>query len=51
MPRFRLTVPMDELRDKMTPEHREQHATDYQPSRGGWLRPKDKPTPGTPKKG
>ncbi|WP_228974973.1 hypothetical protein [Streptomyces sp. DH12] len=47
---FRKTIPMSELRDKQTAKDREQHATDYQPSRGGWLRPKDKPVLGTPKK-
>ena len=26
------------------------HETDYQSSRGGWLKPVPKPVPGTPKK-
>ncbi|ODA69530.1 hypothetical protein [Streptomyces sp. AVP053U2] len=26
------------------------HETDYQGSRGGWLKPEKKPVPGTPKK-
>lgn len=26
------------------------HETDYSSSRGGWVRPAEKPTPGTPKK-
>lgn len=26
------------------------HETDYQPSRGGWVKPAKKPVPGTPKK-
>lgn len=26
------------------------HETVYQPSRGGWFKPVDKPVPGTPKK-
>lgn len=46
---FRRTIPMSELRDKMTPKDREKHGTDYQSSRGGWHRLKDKPVPGTPK--
>ncbi|MEU4256281.1 hypothetical protein AB0B42_00625 [Streptomyces fradiae] len=48
---LRKTIPMTELRDRLTPEQREQHGTDYHGSRGGWVRPTDKPTPGTPKKG
>ncbi|UUS30844.1 MULTISPECIES: hypothetical protein [Streptomyces] len=47
---LRKTIPTSELRDRLAPEKREQHATDYHGSRGGWLRPKDKPVPGTPKK-
>ncbi|MFF9582481.1 hypothetical protein [Streptomyces achromogenes] len=27
------------------------HGTIYQPSRGGWVKPTKKPTPGAPKKG
>lgn len=27
------------------------HETVYAPSQGGWVKPADKPTPGTPKKG
>ncbi|EST22788.1 hypothetical protein [Streptomyces niveus] len=50
MPPFRPTVPMSELRDKLTPEQREQHATTYQASRGGHFKPVAKPVPGTPKK-
>ncbi|SFK73753.1 hypothetical protein [Streptomyces pini] len=47
---FRKTIPMRELRDRMSDADREQAATDYVPSRGGWLSsPKKKPVPGTPK--
>ncbi|MFI0233139.1 hypothetical protein [Streptomyces sp. NPDC017086] len=27
------------------------HGTDYQGSRGGWVKPTEKPVPGTPKTG
>ncbi|MEV8394813.1 MULTISPECIES: hypothetical protein [unclassified Streptomyces] len=50
MPKFRTSVPMSELRDRLTPEQREQHATTYQASRGGYFKPVTKPVPGTPKK-
>lgn len=43
---FRRTITQDELRQKLTPEDREQHATDYRPSRGGWVQPAPKPVPG-----
>jgi hypothetical protein len=49
MSKFRKSVPMSELRDKMTPEQRQQHETTYQSSRGGWFPAKSKPVPGTPK--
>ncbi|KAF0649193.1 MULTISPECIES: hypothetical protein [Streptomyces] len=47
---LRKTIPQDELRDRLTPEQRQQHATDYHSSRGGWIRPKDKPVPGAQEK-
>lgn len=50
MPKFRRSVPQADLRGKLTPEEQAQHGTDYQASRGGWLRPAPKPVPGTPKK-
>jgi len=50
MPRFRPTIPMDELRDRLTPEQRAAARTDYQASRGGWFRQPEKPVPGTPKR-
>jgi hypothetical protein len=40
---------MSELRDKMTDEDKERHATTYQASRGGWVKQGKKPAPGTPK--
>lgn len=43
---LRTSIPQDELRDAMTPEQREQHATDYTPSRGGWIQPTPEPVPG-----
>ncbi|WP_327286672.1 hypothetical protein [Streptomyces sp. NBC_01205] len=46
---FRRSISQDELREKQTPEQREQHATDYQASRGGWFSKKDQdetPAPG-----
>lgn len=49
MAALRRSIPMDELREKMSPEQLEQHATEYQGSRGGWYPPTDKPVPGTPK--
>lgn len=30
---------------------RQGHETKYEASRGGWVKPTKKPTPGTPKKG
>lgn len=46
---FRRHIPMDELREKLTPEQRDAARTDYQPNRGGWVRRPEKPVPGTPK--
>ncbi|GAB2731720.1 hypothetical protein [Streptomyces bullii] len=48
---FRRSVPQAELRAKLTPEQQARHGTDYQASRGGWLKPTKKPTPAKPKKG
>ena len=38
---------------KLDPDdpRRKGHETVYSSSRGGWVKPTDKPTPGTPKKG
>ncbi|WP_031069192.1 hypothetical protein [Streptomyces sp. NRRL S-118] len=35
---FRRTISQDELRSKMSDADREQHATDYSSSRGGWTK-------------
>ncbi|MEU6221858.1 hypothetical protein ABZ845_30825 [Streptomyces sp. NPDC047022] len=44
---FRRSIPQNELRDKLTDSDREQHGTDYTPSRGGWVkRPAPAPTSG-----
>lgn len=49
--RFRRIISQDDLRRAQTEEQREQHATTYQASRGGWFKTPDKPVPGTPQKG
>ncbi|MFF1498690.1 hypothetical protein ACFVZR_02135 [Streptomyces sp. NPDC058316] len=48
MPKFCTSMPMSELRDKLTPEQRQQHETTYQASRGCSFRTEQKPVPGTP---
>ncbi|WP_158101940.1 hypothetical protein [Streptomyces swartbergensis] len=50
MPKFRTSVPMSELRDKMSDADKQQHATTYQASRGGSFPEPAKPVPGTPQK-
>ncbi|MEU3777999.1 hypothetical protein AB0F11_33340 [Streptomyces sp. NPDC032472] len=35
---FRRTISQSELRERLSPERREQQATDYSSSRGGWVR-------------
>jgi len=45
---LRRSIPQEELHSKLPAEQREQHATDYQPSRGGWVPTAPKPVPGTP---
>ncbi|MFI1607834.1 hypothetical protein ACH4YN_37970 [Streptomyces griseofuscus] len=49
MPKFRPSVPMSELRDKMSDADKQKHETTYQASRGGHFPTKDKPVPGTPR--
>ncbi|MEU8764996.1 hypothetical protein [Streptomyces sp. NPDC048659] len=45
---FRRTISQDELRSKMSDADREQHATDYSSSRGGWVkRSTPEQTPGS----
>lgn len=51
MPKFRKSVSMDELRANQPEAQRGQNETTYQSSRGGWFPAKNKPVPGTPKKG
>ncbi|MBA4865932.1 hypothetical protein H1V43_32225 [Streptomyces sp. PSKA54] len=46
---FRRSISTDELGESLTPEDREENATDYQASRGGWFKSEPKPTPGRPK--
>lgn len=46
---FRKSISQDELRQSMTAEQLERHATTYQASRGGWVPASAKPVPGTPK--
>ncbi|MCI0386653.1 hypothetical protein [Streptomyces sp. CNQ085] len=46
---FRHTIPLREMRDRMSDTDREAAATDYVPSRGGWFRQPERPVPGTPK--
>ncbi|MFF7096394.1 hypothetical protein ACFY9A_28965 [Streptomyces rubradiris] len=41
---FKKPIPADDPRLKG-------HGTDYQGSRGGWMKRAEKPVPGTPKKG
>lgn len=48
---FRRSVSQQELRATRTPEQQARHETTYQPSRGGWFKPAEKPVPGKPKKG
>lgn len=48
---FRKSVSQAELREKQSEQDRAQHATTYQPSRGGWFLEPVKPVPGTPKGG
>lgn len=45
---FRKSVPQEDLRGTMSEERMEHDATDYQASRGGWLKTEEKPIPGTP---
>ncbi|MFI7009989.1 hypothetical protein [Streptomyces sp. NPDC050145] len=47
---LRKSIPMSELRDNMSNDDRDKHATTYQSSRGGHYPAPDKPVPGTPKK-
>lgn len=48
---FRRSVPQAELREKMSAEELQRHATAYSARQGGWVKTKPKPVPGTPKKG
>ncbi|MEU8545306.1 hypothetical protein AB0C52_35785 [Streptomyces sp. NPDC048717] len=43
---FRRAIPQTELRERLTEKDRQEHGTDYSPSRGGWVRSEPKPTPG-----
>jgi|GEM_PF-2070593 len=45
---LRNSIPMSELRDKMSSDDQDKHATTYQASRGGHYPEPDKPVPGTP---
>ncbi|MET9734301.1 hypothetical protein ABZZ79_27780 [Streptomyces sp. NPDC006458] len=45
---FRRSIPQEELRANLTAEQLAEHATTYQPSRGGHFKKPEKPVPGTP---
>lgn len=49
MPKLRTSIPMSELRDKMSNEDKQRHATTYQASRGAWVKQGERPVPGQPK--
>ncbi|MFJ3679836.1 hypothetical protein ACIPPN_30015 [Streptomyces diastaticus] len=43
---LRKSVPLDELAANATPEDKKRFGTDYSASQGGYVRPKETPTPG-----
>ncbi|MFI1154993.1 hypothetical protein [Streptomyces sp. NPDC020817] len=46
---FRKSISQTELAQGQSDADRERHATEYQPSRGGWFKPEAKPEPGQDK--
>ncbi|MGP3691103.1 hypothetical protein ACTVZO_41630 [Streptomyces sp. IBSNAI002] len=46
---FRKSISQSELAEKLTPEDRERHGTDYSASQGGWVKSEPKPTPAADK--
>nr|AAS45810.1 SLV.27 [Streptomyces lavendulae] len=46
---FRKSISQSELAEGQSEADRERHATEYQPSRGGWFKAEARPEPGQDK--